>query len=151
MSKYILTAIVEASPDSDAPKGSPLTVKMQDGTKVLVSRDLFAKQALKMIPNNDPKYANDNRITKEMVNDFIGNDVEVVKMGEKTTVCNFTLKNGFTIVESSSCVDPENFSMKLGEEICREHLEDKIWNLLGFLLQSASHGYSESYTDKDSE
>lgn len=47
-----------------------------------------------------------------------------------------TLPNGFVIVESSSCVDPANFDMKVGEEICMDRLVNKIWELEGYKLQS---------------
>ena len=48
--------------------------------------------------------------------------------------------NGFEIVESSSCVSAENYDETLGVQICMEHIKDKIWMLLGFLLQTAVHG-----------
>lgn len=47
-----------------------------------------------------------------------------------------TLPNGFVIVESSSCIDPTNFDMSVGEQICMEKLENKIWELEGYGLQS---------------
>ena len=45
------------------------------------------------------------------------------------------LRNGFEIIETSTCVDAQ-----LGEEICMKKIKDKIWYLLGFLLQTAWHG-----------
>ena len=66
--------------------------------------------------------------------------VEVQTMGEKTTVVRVVLKNGFEIVESSACVSPENYSEELGKEICLSKIKDKIWELLGFLLQTAVNG-----------
>ena len=48
----------------------------------------------------------------------------------------FTLKNGFVIVESSSCVSPENYDADIGKEICRERALNKIWELEGYKLQS---------------
>ena len=50
------------------------------------------------------------------------------------------LKNGFEIVESSSCVSPENYDEAMGREICMEKIKDKVWMLLGFLLQTAANG-----------
>ena len=61
-------------------------------------------------------------------------------MGGKTTVVRAVLKNGFEIVESSSCVSAENYDEKLGEEICMERIRNKVWELLGFLLQTAVGG-----------
>jgi hypothetical protein len=48
-----------------------------------------------------------------------------------------TLINGFEITEASACVDPVNYDEKIGEEICLSKIKDKIWFLLGFLMQCA--------------
>ncbi|MSS89687.1 hypothetical protein FYJ45_27295, partial [Eisenbergiella tayi] len=34
----------------------------------------------------------------------------------------------------------KNYSEELGAEICMGKIKDKIWELLGFLLQTAWHG-----------
>lgn len=78
-------------------------------------------------------------ISQKMVDDFIL-DTEVITMGKKTTVVRAVLRNGFEIVESSSCVSEENYDEAMGKEICMEHIKNKIWMLLGFLLQTAVHG-----------
>jgi hypothetical protein len=83
-----------------------------------------------------------NTITQDDVNAFIKN-VETIKVGEKTTFVNVTLLNGFVLTESSSCVDPANYDHDMGEEICMEKIRDKIWFLLGFLLQSGLNGFSK--------
>lgn len=60
--------------------------------------------------------------------------ISVEKYGDKTTILKATLPNGFVVVESSSCVDPKNFNMSIGEQICMKKLEDKIWELEGYKL-----------------
>lgn len=80
-------------------------------------------------------------ISAEMVERFIDHH-EAVTMGGKTTVVRAVLKNGFVIVESSSCVSAENYDEKLGEEICMKRIRNKVWELLGFLLQTAVGGVS---------
>ena len=77
-----------------------------------------------------------------MVDDFIAH-TEVQTLGDKTTVVRAVLRNGFEIVESSSCVSKENYSVDLGTQICLKKIKDKIWFLLGFLLQTAVHGVKE--------
>ncbi|MDU2660038.1 MAG: Gp49 family protein, partial [Clostridioides difficile] len=47
---------------------------------------------------------------------------------------------GFEIVESTGCVDKANYSEDIGAEICLNKIKDKIWYLLGFLLQTAFEG-----------
>ena len=75
-----------------------------------------------------------NKVTIEDVKGFI-QDLEIEKFRDKTTIVKAILKNGFVLVEHSSCVDPINFDMELGKQICIERIENKIWELLGFKLQ----------------
>lgn len=77
---------------------------------------------------------NKNKITQEDVDSFIV-EVQSQQLGDKTTVVVATLANGFILTESSSCVDPNNFNMDIGTSICMEHIKDRVWFLLGFLLQ----------------
>lgn len=73
------------------------------------------------------------------VNDFV-TDIEYQQWGDKTTIANATLVNGFILTESSSCVDPANFNMDIGQGICKEKIYNEVWKLLGFLLQTARYG-----------
>ena len=66
--------------------------------------------------------------------------IETSTVGYKTTMVRCALRNGFEIIETSACVDARNYDQKLGEEICMKKIKDKIWYLLGFLLQTAWHG-----------
>ena len=65
---------------------------------------------------------------------------ETMRLGERKTVVRCVLRKGVEIVESSACVDPKKYSEELGAEICMGKIKDKIWELLGFLLQTAWHG-----------
>lgn len=60
---------------------------------------------------------------------------EASKLGEKTSLVFADLRNGFRIVESSSCVEPGNFDHEIGTSICFERINSKISWLLGFVLQ----------------
>ena len=81
-------------------------------------------------------------IGQKMVDEFIAY-TETKTMGTKTTVVRCVLRNGFEIVESTGCVDEKNYSEKIGYEICMGKIKDKIWELLGFLLQTAWKGIQE--------
>ena len=105
-----------------------------DGYLSWCPKDVFEKQYLEL--------EKENTVSQSDVDNFITN-IEVIKMGEKTTVVQATLKNGFTIVDGSACVDPKNFDMEIGKECCMEHIKDKIWKYLGFLLQSADKGFNK--------
>lgn len=45
------------------------------------------------------------------------------------------MKNGFTVRETTTCVDPANYSEEIGKEICLKRIADQIWCLLGYALQ----------------
>ena len=79
---------------------------------------------------------NKNSITKEDIDNILSKTFIIAeKYDNKTTVIKATLPNGFVIVESSSCIDPNNFDMAVGEQICMKKIEDKIWELEGYRLQ----------------
>lgn len=136
MKKYIVCELVEAEESGDGYR-----VYHKDDMEAYCPKDLFNKVYIEVNDNKD--LPSGVSIGQQMVDDFI-DKVESMTMGEKTTVTQITLKNGFIITESSSCVDPKNYSMEIGEEINLEHAKNKIWELLGFLLQTAYHGFEKS-------
>ena len=79
-----------------------------------------------------------NTVTQEEVNknmqDVLVRTVE--EFGKPTTYVTVRMENGFTLRESTTCVDPSNYSEDIGKEICLKRIEDKIWFLLGYNLQS---------------
>ena len=58
------------------------------------------------------------------------------------TICNITMKNGFSVRGESACVDPTNFNIAIGEKYAYENAFDKIWQLEGYLLKQRM--YEES-------
>lgn len=113
-------------------------VRYADGYESFSPAEVFERAYLPLEVNGELKTEAPS-ISAEMVERFIDHH-ETVTMGGKTTVVRAVLKNGFEIVESSSCVSAENYDEKLGEEICMERIRNKIWELLGFLLQTAVGG-----------
>lgn len=85
----------------------------------------------------DVKNFNDKRsVTKEDVDNILANTfIKAERYGDKTTIVKATLPNGFVIIADSSCVDPNNFDMSIGEQECMKKIEDKIWELEGYRLQ----------------
>jgi Phage protein (N4 Gp49/phage Sf6 gene 66) family len=78
-----------------------------------------------------------NTVTQEQIKIIMGNsNVEVKTILGKCTVVACQLPNGFIIVESSACVDPANYDEKLGADICLKRIENKVWELEGYKLQS---------------
>jgi hypothetical protein len=79
-----------------------------------------------------------NSVTVEDINKIMSeSEYHVYTYKNKTTVVIATLPNGFTITESSSCVDPINYDEKIGVEICKNRIENKVWELEGYKLQDS--------------
>lgn len=82
------------------------------------------------------------KISPAMVNSFIAK-VEVATLGDgRTTLVQATLRNGFTITETSTCVDIKNYDEGVGKSLCMIKVEDRVWELLGFMLCWAKNGLS---------
>lgn len=77
-----------------------------------------------------------NTVTAVMISNILQTGKEeVIKVGEKTTVVSFTTREGFNIIESSSCVDPDNYDEQIGKHCCYERITNKLWELEGYYLQ----------------
>lgn len=85
-----------------------------------------------------PQGQDPTRITEAMVDDFIV-DSESTRMGNHTVV-RATLRNGFSIVADSACVESANYDHALGEKYAMEKVRKKVWELLGFMLATARNG-----------
>ena len=55
--------------------------------------------------------------------------------GKPCTYVTVRMRNGFTLRESTTCVDPANYNEDIGKEICLKRIENQIWFLLGYQLQ----------------
>ena len=52
----------------------------------------------------------------------------------RTTICQLTLENGFTVEGSSACVVKEEYNQALGEKYAYEDAVKKVWQFEGYLL-----------------
>lgn len=154
MKTYIGTKIIEAAPairmggkvyDANEliPRSMELVeegykVRYQDGYESFSPKDVFERFYLELTVNPELRTKKPS-ISQKMVDDFIVAK-EVSTLGDKVTVVRATLRNGFELVESSACVSPENYDEELGAKICMEKIKDKVWFLLGFLLQTGVNG-----------
>lgn len=157
MRQYIGTKLIQAEPALriDGKTVQPTTWPVPEGSKaeegyaVLYPdgymswspKETFEAAYLPLNINTDLK-TDAPSVSQEMVDSFIL-ETWTQTLGDKTTVVRAMLKNGFEIVESSACVSAENYDENMGKEICMEKIKDKVWFLLGFLLQTAVHGVKE--------
>lgn len=152
MKKYIGTKLIEAKPmtrgeyneyrgwtipPDENPDDPGYLVKYSDSYESWSPKDVFDSAYLQVDDNKD--LPSGVSIGPKMVDEFVSY-TETITLGDRTTVVRCVLRNGFEIVESSSCVDPKNYSEEYGAKICMEKIKNKIWELLGFLLQTAWHG-----------
>lgn len=79
-----------------------------------------------------------NKVTQEQINKLMeGAEMRVRTIFDKCTVVSMQLANGFILTESSACVDSNNYDFDIGMKICRERIENKLWELEGYALQKA--------------
>lgn len=115
-------------------------IKFTDGKPCLCDRSDF---------NNDFEQINDV-IESEKIHSNISVTKEQVMENMKDVICRTSMEfdkpvtyvtvrmiNGFTLRESTTCVDPVNYDEEIGKQICLEKIEDKIWFLLGYALQES--------------
>lgn len=159
MKQYIGTKIIEAEPayrcmdgqghitiTDDPSEAFPNFPSVEDGYRVRYAdgyvswspKDTFERAYLPLEVNTELRTSKPG-ISQEMVDNFIL-ETWTQTAGEKTTIVRAMLRNGFELVEASSCVSPENYDEKLGREICMKKIKDRVWMLLGFLLQTAVNG-----------
>ena len=149
MKKYIGTKLIEAEPMTrgeyneyrgwtipadENPADEGYLVRYSDSYVSWSPKEVFDKSYL--VVDDNENLPSGVSIGQRMVDEFISY-TETHTMGDRTTVVRCVLRNGFEIVESSSCVDPKNYSEQMGHDICMNKIKDKIWELLGFLLQTA--------------
>lgn len=124
-------------PNNENPADEGYLVRYSDNYVSWSPKDVFDRAYL--VVDDNENLPSGVSIGQKMVDEFISY-TETVTMGDRTTVVRCVLRNGFEIVESSSCVDPKNYSEQMGYDICMNRIKNKIWELLGFLLQTAWHG-----------
>lgn len=74
------------------------------------------------------------RVTIEQVEAAIREETYTVLPDGRTTICQLTLDNGFTVDGHSACVSKENFNPEIGNKFAREEAVKKVWGYLGFRL-----------------
>lgn len=112
-------------------------VKYPDGYMSWSPKDTFEAAYL-------PQGHDGSRVNEQMVNDFIVGH-ESTRLGNHTVVL-VRLRNGFTLIEESACVDPANYDQAIGEKYALEKAKKQIWNHLGFLLATARNGINVAMT-----
>ena len=72
------------------------------------------------------------KLTKEILEQHILKK-DYIRMWHKITVCIITLDNGYEVIGSSACINPEDYDLELGKKFAYEDAFEKLWSLFGFL------------------
>lgn len=51
------------------------------------------------------------------------------------TICEITLKNGFSVTGEAGVVSPGNYNEAIGQDVAFKNAREKIWMLEGYLLK----------------
>ena len=128
---YIGSKQIEAWEQTREDGKAGYAVKYPDGYTSWSPKEVFEAAYL-------PQGLDATRINKQMVEDFIVS-AKAQRLGNHCVVL-VTLRNGFTLIEESACVDPDNYNEEIGKKLALEKAEGKVWFLLGFMLASARNG-----------
>ena len=79
------------------------------------------------------------KVTLEGIKAKIKGETYLVLPDGRTTLCQLTLENGYTVNGHSACVDPTEFDLNLGRKIAFEDAVRQIWPLEGYLLAEKMH------------
>lgn len=74
------------------------------------------------------------KVTKEGMEAKIAKVDYMVLPNSTVTVCNITMKNGYSVRGESACVDPRNYNMEIGQNLAYKDAFSKLWALEGYLL-----------------
>lgn len=78
--------------------------------------------------------SNINFVREEHIKKLIDDSEIVVQtLFNRLTIVTMKLPNGFTLTESSGCIDERTYSEEIGAEICLSRIEDRLWELEGYL------------------
>lgn len=88
-------------------------------------------------------------VSSEDIDDILENcEIEMCSIFDKCMIVACKLPNGFVVVESSACVDPNNYDEDVAFDNCIEKITNKIWELEGYVLQEDLYrgkAYNETF------
>lgn len=67
------------------------------------------------------------------------NDPDIPERLRLMTICVLTLRNGFTVLGTSTCVSAENFNAEAGRNFARDDALGQVYPLMGYALRELLH------------
>lgn len=62
-------------------------------------------------------------------------NVKYTRIGELSTICCITLKNGFEQIGTSCCANPDDFDIEIGEECAYADAMLKLDSIVAFFIK----------------
>jgi RPA family protein len=102
------------------------------------------------------------KLTLDDINRVVAH-AEFHVFANKTTVVCLTTKNGFQVIGYSSCVDPKDYDVAIGNKIAVEDAIRQLWKLEGYLqtfldvqgfqdaVESAAHRMLAAETEAEAQ
>ena len=132
MQKYIGVRFVDATPGRDGDEGTEgYNIMDEAGMAHFIPKAEFERTYL---PVSMP-----NSLLPQDVDQLLA-QVQTADGDPKTTIVRAELLTGFSIYETSACVDAANYDQEKGTDLAMAKIRSKIWFAMGFVLQWARYG-----------
>ena len=105
-------------------------IEFKDGQKDFLPKENFERSFLLIDEDSEMVLMTD---VLDNMKEVDSKTIEV--FGKPMTIVTVRMNNGFLLTETSTCVNPENYSEEVGVKSCLDKIQDKIWALLGYALQ----------------
>jgi len=103
-----------------------------------ISDDILMECFEKILESCDNE--TDYEITEETINDLIDNaEFSYMKTFGRCTIASCKLPNGFIITESSACVSEDDYDEKIGKEICKRKIKDRLWEMEAYFKMNLNY------------
>jgi hypothetical protein len=79
------------------------------------------------------------KITLEGAKAKIKGETYLVLPDARTTLCQLTLENGFTVTGTGSCIDPASFNIDLGRRYAFDEAMRKVFEVEAYLLMQKNY------------
>jgi len=79
------------------------------------------------------------KVTQQNVMDEVQKSTYTILPDGITTICQITMKNGYTVIGKSACADPAEFNAAEGEKWAWQDALRQVWPLLGYALRERLH------------
>ena len=112
-------------------------VKYPDGYVSWCPKDVFERQGFEL---EDGASITDGDIRKFTNLGYKSANTIKSHSGKPVTLIECEYPTGFVAFKTSAPVDPKNYALNVGAQICMNQLDSALWSHLGFMLQWARCG-----------